>query len=267
MVSESAAALPTLTGAGDDVFRFNERLESEAELSTLNESLLETRLRDLDDMGPVDERIYCLTLARLTELTLYCAGNYADGLHFTEAGDLLVNPRLVLVTGARNGRVYAKERHKKMSEQFRSLIGAGEDPVLWLKKEMTPRIREEALLPELLGRLKRDSCLSKGYVSSVIERMKKIAATIAFLSAWQVRDSVEFHQRLKRVGPSEWKTIESQLCRFDKKTFEELGHDLYEIAVNGRYLSRFLQGGVAVRQRNFQDIPCGGGRHEEVVFQ
>ena len=53
MVSESAAALPTLTGAGDDVFRFNERLESEAELSTLNESLLETRLRDLDDLRPL----------------------------------------------------------------------------------------------------------------------------------------------------------------------------------------------------------------------
>ena len=98
----------------------------------------------------------------MTELTLYCAGNYADSLHFTEAGDLLVNPRLVLVTGARNGRVYAKERHKKMSEQFRSLIGAGEDPVLWLKKEMTPQIREEALLPELLGRMKHDSCLSEG---------------------------------------------------------------------------------------------------------
>jgi hypothetical protein len=237
------------------IFHFNRRLESEAELSTLNESLLETRLRDLDDMGPVDERIYWLTLARLTELTLYCAGNYADGLHFREAGDLLLNPRLVLVTAATDGRVYAKERHQRMSEQFRSLIGAGKDPVLWLKKEMTPRIRKEALLPELLGRMKHDSCLSEAYVSSVEERMKKIAGTIDFVSAWHVRDSVEFHQRLEKVGLSERKAIESQLCRFDKKTFEELGHDLYEIANDEHYLSRFLRGNVSARKVRLRDTP------------
>ena len=93
--------------------------------------------------------------------------------------------------------------------------------------------------------MKTASALSEEYVSSVEERMKKVADTIPFLSAWKVRDNVEFHRRLMQVSTSERKTIEAQLCRFDKRTFDELGHDVYEIACNALYPSRFLRSTTA----------------------
>jgi hypothetical protein len=79
------------------LLNYNRSLEEVSFPGYLNEKFLEQKVGELEEIGPIDGELCCLTFARLNELTLLCAGNYADTLEFTAAGDLLVNPRLTLV--------------------------------------------------------------------------------------------------------------------------------------------------------------------------
>ena len=94
----------SLNAARDDVeitekilMDFNYLLEDVSSAMRLNEEFLEQKVSELEEVGPINGKFYWLTLARLNELTLLCAGNYADNFEFTAAGDLLVNPRCILV--------------------------------------------------------------------------------------------------------------------------------------------------------------------------
>ena len=131
------------------VLQLNARLEEEAKLSRLNERLLEARLRELDELRLADDRLHWLTFARLTELALYCAGNYADTFQFREAGDLLVNPRLILIIFKGNGRACAKKRHMGISRQLGSRIDQGRTRPSGSRKTYQPRSEKSLCFPSV----------------------------------------------------------------------------------------------------------------------
>jgi hypothetical protein len=183
---------------------------------------------------------YWLTYARLFELAILCAGTYADHFELTAAGDLLVNPRLIMVHFRSGCRALKKGRHTKLTEQFAHVAGNPGEVVTWLKRETIPEIVEKPLLPHMQERMTQAGFLSKEYLDLVAQRMERIADALGFLAAWHLADSSAFYLRAQCAGPSERRFIESSLCRFDKKIFFELGNEFRRLTADqGRY-SRFV---------------------------
>ena len=73
---------------------FNRKLDDDAG-SLPNEASIEKRLDELMKMRIIDLRLFWLTIARIAELALKQAGDYADNCEFQAAGDVLVNPRRI----------------------------------------------------------------------------------------------------------------------------------------------------------------------------
>jgi hypothetical protein len=222
---------------------FNASLEQEAAPSNLNEDFIESRLCELEQIGPDCAEtceIYWLTYARLFELALLCAGNYADHFEFAAAGDLLANPRLILIHFKSGCSAAKKDRHRKLTDQFRYVAGNRQAVVTWLKQETIPEIVEKPLLPHMQERMARSGFLSKEYLDLVERRMERIADAIGFLASWHLAESSAFYLRVQCVSASEQSFIESNLCRFDKETFFELGEVLRRLALDPSHNSRFL---------------------------
>lgn len=93
---------------------------------------------------------------------------------------------------------------------------------------------------QLHGMLIDSKIISYGYMASVNRRMKQIADTMGFLSAWKVASVEEFHQRLKTAGPSETAFIQKALCRFDRGLFDEMEKDIFGFLRDDSYRSRFI---------------------------
>ena len=191
-------------------------------LSRLNEDFIESKLRELEEMEPDCSEIfetYWLTYARLFELALLCAGNYADHFEFAAAGDLLVNPRLILIHFRSGCKAVKKDRHRKLTEQFRYVAGKREAVVRWLKQETIPETVEKPILVHMHERMERSGYLSEEYLDLVESRMKRIADAIGFLASWHLADNSAFYLRVQCASPSEKSFIESNLCRFDNRDF------------------------------------------------
>jgi hypothetical protein len=222
---------------------YNASLEEEGTLSNLNEDFIESKLRELEqidcDCSETSE-IYWLTYARLFELGLLCAGNYADHFEFAAAGDLLVNPRLIFIHFRSGCNAVKKDRHRKLTEQFRYVAGKREQVVTWLKQETLPAIVEKPLLMHMHERMARSDHLSKEYLGLVECRMKRIADAIGFLASWHLVDSAAFYLRVQHASPSEKSFVESNLCRFNKEIFFELGQDLRKLTPDPYQKSRFI---------------------------
>jgi hypothetical protein len=223
---------------------YNASLEEDPAPSNLNEGFIESKLYELEqielDSSGTGE-IYWLTYARFFELALLCAGNYADHFEFAAAGDLLVNPRLILIHFKSGCKAVKKDRHRKLTEQFRYLAGKREAVVTWLKQETVPEIAESPLLAHMHEQMARSGYLSNEYLDLVDCRMKRITDAIRFLASWHLVDSSAFYLRVQCASPSEKSFIESNLCRFDKEIFFELGQDFRKLAVDPYQKSRFLR--------------------------
>ena len=219
---------------------FNRSLEEVSDPVRLNERFLEQMIGELEKIGPINEGLYYLTFARVTELTLLCAGNYADAFEFSAAGDFLVNPRLNLVHIRNRIEPVIKKRHAKLTDQFRDIADSGKDVTRWLKKETLLEIKKEPLLTYLYECLKESGFMSEEYLSSIDSRMKKIADVIALLWSLHVPNGQNFHQWLKHKPRSERRFIKSSLCQFDTRTFDDLGRDFHQIIQNVGYKSTFL---------------------------
>jgi hypothetical protein len=219
---------------------FNFSLEENSLVSSLNEKFLEQKVSELEEIDPMREELYWLTLARLKELTLLCAGNYADNFDFTAAGDLLVNPRLILVHIRNQTRPVIKKRHSRITDQLGNGADTQKDVIQWLKKETLLELKKEPLLPYLYESLKNSGYISQEYLSSIYRRMQKIADVIVHLWSWHLPNSHAYHQRLEHTTQSEKKFIKSKLCQFDTKAFYDLGNDFYQIIQWGGYKSKFL---------------------------
>lgn len=57
---------------------------------------------------------------------------------------------------------------------------------------------------------------------------------------WQLTDTSMFYLRVQGASPSEQSFIESNLCRFDKEIFFELGQELQKLAADPFHKSRFI---------------------------
>jgi len=233
---------------------FNRSLEEVCEPVRLNEKFLEQMIGELEEIGPISEGLYYLTFARVTELTLLCAGNYADAFEFSAAGDFLVNPRLILVHIRNRIEPVVKKRHLKLTDQFRNAADSGKDVTRWLKNETLLEIKKEPLLTYLYESLKKLGCMSQEYLSSIDSRMKKIADVIALLSSLHVPKGQNFHQWLQYMPRSERRFIKSSLCQFDTRTFDDLGRDIYQIIQNVEYKSTFLAESYRTGLRRAWDI-------------
>ena len=134
---------------------FNRLLEDVSSTMSLNEEYLEQKVSELEEIGTINGELYWLTHARVNELTLLCAGNYANNFEFTAAGDLLVNPRCIRIHIKNRIRPVIKKRHSKLTDQFRSVASTRGEVIQWLKKETLLEIKKEPLLPYLYESLKK----------------------------------------------------------------------------------------------------------------
>ena len=224
----------------DSLVGFNIELERNSSAGKLNERYLMEMMLRLHEIHPWDPDGYWLTMARLNELALFCAGNYADAGEFQAAGDLLVNPRRVVVHAPNHAAPVVKERHTPLTLQFADDVPYGEDAVTWLKMETSLEIEEPALLPWFLELLTCAECFSSDYLESVLERQKRISSTLVFAAACKCPETMDFQVYRLRADSREKEFIESNLCLFDKGVFDLIGRDLRIMAEYPAYRSPFL---------------------------
>lgn len=96
---------------GSALVEFNDSLEVQAFTSRIKETVIEHEIEALETIGSIWGHVYWLTLARINELALFCAANYAENCEFQGVGDFLVNPRLTLVHIRGMPEPVVKERH------------------------------------------------------------------------------------------------------------------------------------------------------------
>ena len=94
----------------------NDRLDEAVERSRVNEDFLWSILAGLDKQGG-GSAPHRLTLIRLTELTLWLAGDCADAGELAMAGDLMINPRRKLLFIKGRLTPIALDRHTRLTEQ------------------------------------------------------------------------------------------------------------------------------------------------------
>lgn len=181
-----------------------------------------------------------LLLVRLAEAALLCAGNYADHCEFRAAGDLLVNPREIIVRPRCSGRAIIKDRHGRLTEQ---LAFASAHPFETQKRPSTAfdlEVTRMPLLPHMTQILKESGRVARCYIRRLEEGQIKVADTLSFLSAWQIVDSADLWRRLTATPTPDRAFVESRLCRFDMRIFERIGADLTQSLMDPNGLSPFL---------------------------
>lgn len=229
------------TGDVELLIDFNNSLENNISLTRLDESFLDEKIHELEEIGPVCSNLYWLTFARINELTLYCAGNYANNLEFSAVGDLLVNPRLIVIHFNNKNYRIIKNRHMKLTEHFHEYAETKDDIVSWLKNKTTLEIKKKPLLPYLYDNLKLSGLLTDNYLDSVDMRMKRLADSVGFFASSNFVDSHHFYFRLQNIDESEKALLRSKLCYVTTTFFDELGRDFYHHMRNNNYKSKFIR--------------------------
>ncbi|MCF8142994.1 MAG: hypothetical protein K9N21_03645 [Deltaproteobacteria bacterium] len=210
--------------------KLNALLDKDAHLSRFNEPLLEERLNELEEIGCEHDAdaAYGLTLARINELGLLCAGNYADQNEVQGVGDLLFNPRLILVHIRGLPGPVVKERHMGLTEQFADVADTREGVIAWFRDATIIEIEKRPLLPHLYDRLRDSGIVSLQYLDSVMDRTRKIADLTGFLASAYFPRGLDFHQWMQHAGDADKKLLESKLCRFDTSIFCKLGNEFQQ---------------------------------------
>lgn len=205
------------------LFDFNRDLDRNAYLSRLNEKFLDQRMVELDEHRPICTAVYEHTRARLHELLLLCASNYANNCEFCALGDLMFNPRLTLVHVSGCHEPIVKERHTTLSEQFADKGRTYEEIMLWLREETTLEIKRKPLIPHSYEILERGIYISKNYLDSARDRAVQIASLSSYLCSRGFIDSLDLDEWLRSASPKDRASTESRLLRLDWKIFQELG--------------------------------------------
>ena len=235
--SEKDAAL---TEPDTSLRRLNNVLDKVAVPYLVNESRIENWLDKLEMQNDEKNPAYLLLLVRLNELALLCAGNYADNCEFSAAGDLLVNPRSILVHFKNARKPVLKQRHGNLSEQF-GREGQSRKCVLQrLADKAVIETKRQPLLPQLFKIMQHSGRVSPSYLDLASTRMNRIAETIGFLASWQISDAAELYRRKAEAGPEASAFIQSNLCRFRNDLFFAIGNDVRRVGSDPLYRSDFL---------------------------
>ena len=207
----------------------------------LQEEFLVDQMEQLESSGELDEsvEIYWLSMSRVMELALLCAGNYADFGLIREAGDLIVNPRYTEVHIDGTWEPVRVKRYERMTAQFTDYAPAGTNVSEWLRDNTHLVHVKGPLIPDLYDMLKGAGTLSESYLSSVYLRMQKISETMTFVMQGQ---RIDPNYPLNGVIPEEKKFVEANLCRYDRKQFHQIGMDIGELLKDENYRSNFLNG-------------------------
>ena len=224
----------------DELFQFNRLLDAAAGTFRVDETFLIGKISELDRLNPVDESGYWLTLARLTELAVTSAGAWVDLGELKPAGDLLINPRRVLVHVRNESSPRVKQRHVRLTEQFSAMGEGRADVIDWLKRETVVEVNQKALLPELVGQLTGSGFLRDEYLEGLDLRLKKMAGAIGLVSAALGPPHHDLHRYLSSLPAGDRDYFEANLCRFDLGLYNELGRDLMDLLLIPGYESRFL---------------------------
>lgn len=209
----------------------------------LQEEIIVNQMGRLESSGEIDGsvEIYWLSKSRVMELALLCAGNYADFGQICEAGDLMLNPRHTEVHIDGTWEPVRVKRYERMTEQFKDYSPAGTDVREWLRDNTHLVHVKGPLIPDLYDMLKGAGTLSESYLSSVYLRMQKISETMTFVMQGQMIDP---NYPLSGVHPEEKELVESNLCRYNSKKFDQIGMDIGEMLRDENYCSSFLKGEV-----------------------
>jgi hypothetical protein len=204
----------------------NRDMDLACQCTRVRESLLVEWLGQLRGCPGSRDKPYWLTLARITELALWCAGNYADAGLSTAAGDLLINPRRKLLYIKGQTQPVLLKRHQAITRQVTSFLPPGMGPIQWLKKRTHLVIEEEALLPTLRQDLPHWEGFSTRYLESLDRRMERIASTLGFIPTLHLPMGRSLPEHLRLVSAKECALIEENLCRFDLEMYEAWGSQL-----------------------------------------
>ena len=212
------------------ILQFNYLLDRKSHFFSFNESALENLIEQLANRIFFRDLSYWLTMARINELVLLCAGNYANNGEFSLMSDLLLNPRLTLIHIRGQNRPVVKKRHTLLTDQFRHMAESKTDIIQWLKEETIVEIKVKALLPHLLQGLEHSGVIQKEYLESVKTRTKQIADWVEFLHDRGLMDNVSMYNWLSSAGPSDRKMFVSHRLRLDLEPFWELGRQIKVLA-------------------------------------
>ena len=193
----------------ESIHRLNRKIDRLSVPYAINEPLIESLLQKLESTALFDHPLYWLTMARITEVSVLCAGHYADNCEFQAAGDLLLTPRKIYVQVPPGDRLIVKTRHGRLSDQ----LSQQHDGAISLK-DVQPEIVTPAILPYLHGRLEQSCFFSADYVDNVAVRMLRIADTMTFLATYQTFTNQALHQKVSAADEKERAFVERHLCRF-----------------------------------------------------
>jgi hypothetical protein len=222
------------------IFILNKTIDNLNVPYDVNEQTIENFLQDLEAFGTTDRPEYWLAMSRLLELTLICAGHYADNCEFSAAGDLLVNPRKVLIHRKGYPHPLTKQRHGRLTDQLNQEEKYRELVLFQVKNEIRIEIAKPAILPYLLERLEQSCQIASWYLHDSQERMKKIADTIGFLSAWSLSRFEVLHHRMQKMSTKTRRFIADHQCNFDTSYFVRLGREIPKIIANSKEYSEFF---------------------------
>ncbi len=238
-MSQNIAPDPLLVHR-DAIINFNRMMDEKAALHHLNEKFLVQLLSWLEENIFVSDALYWLSLARINELAILCAANYAEGFEFALVGDLLVNPRRVLVHVKGTHQPVFKKRHTRLTDQFRHKAPSREEVVQWLKSHTIVENRIGPVLPDLLGRLKDSRIFSPVFVAAIEKRLKQLADLTAYLACQPFETQSDFEKWLQKANSKDREFIKTIRGRFDLRLYGLLGEDINRTAFDPDYVSRFL---------------------------
>jgi hypothetical protein len=224
----------------DPLLKLNEKLDRLRLPHDINEPSIGKFLKILEDSGACSRICYWLVMARIFELALFCAGHYADNGEFSAAGDLLVNPRKVLIHRKGHPHALVKQRHGRISDQLNKSEKPGKNLLQFLKQEVVVEIAKPAILPYLFEQLQQSRKIAAWYLNRAEQRMKKIADTIGFLSAWCISGFEDLHPRMRQAPAKTCSFVGAHLCRFDTHDFKRLGREIRNFIENTGGACEFL---------------------------
>jgi hypothetical protein len=194
-----------------------------------NEPLIEDLLDKIEHIARDCRVRYRLLIARILEAALVCTGHYVDNCEFVAAGDLLVNPRQILIHIRGYRHPIVKWRHGRLSEQLAAYCRNQPFPA-WFKRNAILEVSQPALIPFLFQRLEKFQCFRPTYLDSIRRRMNKAADAMEFLSTWGVTGWEDLHRRIQWASPNERDVIAANLCGFDLEEFHGLGREIDRMA-------------------------------------
>lgn len=224
----------------DPIARLNRALDTLPVPWGMNEPIIESVLHQWEQYGKQHLPQYWLIGARIFEVAILSAGHYVDNCEYTAAGDLLFNPRKILIYQKGCSQPIKKHRHGRLSDQLHGHREADQPFPIWFRDQVTLRLVKPAVIPFLLTRMEQSGRMADAYLRTVRQRMQRAADTIAFLNSWSISAQEDLQGRIESASPETRRFIADHLCAFDDEAFKALGEEIYRACSDPGYQSRFI---------------------------